>query len=182
MTDVLHDLSTAVFSKTVVGQQEIQTRSLNLAPMVRRLLVLVDGRRNAKDLATFVTGNDIKALLSQLLEQGCIEAQAQVEPVPATNSKAAPDVAPDGKSTLSGLPAAETRSTKDTEMARNFMTNTVNTVFGQNTRLSLLEALLACKTTEDLRRVYPSWVDTLSASRIGVKRLPELRDKLFVVL
>ena len=123
MTDVLHDLSTAVFSKTVVGQQEIQTRSLNLAPMVRRLLVLVDGRRNAKDLATFVTGNDIKALLSQLLEQG-----------------------------------------------------------GQNTRLSLLEALLACKTTEDLRRVYPSWVDTLSASRIGVKRLPELRDKLFVVL
>lgn len=106
---------------------------------MRRVLVLVDGRRNGQELAAFVGGNDIDSLLSQLLEQGCIEAQAQAAVMPVTKSRAALDLVPEGNATLSELPAAETRSAKEVEMTCNFMTNTVNSVFGQNTRLSLPE-------------------------------------------
>jgi len=39
MTDVSLDLSAATFAKTVIGQQEIQTRLLGLTPLTRRALV-----------------------------------------------------------------------------------------------------------------------------------------------
>jgi len=80
------------------------------------------------------------------------------------------------------LPEASSRSAKDVEMARNFMTNTVNTIFQANTRLTLLEAIFACKTAEDARRVYPKWAETIASSSIGAKRLPDFREKLFKVL
>ena len=83
---------------------------------------------------------------------------------------------------LASLPPPESRSSKDIEMARNFMTNTINTIFQPNTRLTLLEALLAGKTSQDLRRVYLSWATTMSTSAMGTKRLPEFREKLFKVL
>ena len=177
------DLIHAVFAKTALGQQEIQSRALGLGPLPRRLLVLVDGKRSGQELAVFAAGQDIEALLTQLMENGCIEAQAPI------NAAAAPEAAAAAAATqpapgagVAKLPPAESRSPKDIEMARNFMTNTTNTVFAQNTRLTLLEALLACKTSQDLRRVYPSWVETMSSSLIGSKRLPEFREKLFKVL
>ena len=80
------------------------------------------------------------------------------------------------------LPDPSERSAKDVEMARNFMMNTVNTVFQPNTRLSLLEAIASCKTAEDTRRVYPRWAETIASSTIGARRLPEFREKLFQVL
>lgn len=41
MTDVSLDPSAATFAKTAIGQPEIQTRSLGLTPLTRRVLVLV---------------------------------------------------------------------------------------------------------------------------------------------
>ncbi|MHB1249775.1 MAG: hypothetical protein ACYCZL_10335 [Polaromonas sp.] len=176
MNDVSPDLSAATFTKTAVGQQEIQTRSLGLPPLARRVLVLVDGQRSGAALAAFVPGQDVTSLLSQLIAQGCIEARAPVKAAPAA------PVAAEGDAMLAGLPKAETRSPKDIEMARNFMMNTINTMFGQNMRLSLIESIFACKTAEDLRRVYPAWAQTMGTSAIGAKRLPELRQKLFDVM
>ena len=45
------EFAAAIYAKTALGQQEIQTRSLGLAPLVRRLLVLIDGKRNVVQLA-----------------------------------------------------------------------------------------------------------------------------------
>lgn len=176
MNDVSLNLSTATFTKTAVGQQEIQTRSLGLPPLVRRVLVLIDGQRSGKELAAFVPGQDVLLLLSQLIAQGCVEALAHVPAAPAA------PVPAEGGATLSGLPNAGTRSPKDIEMARNFMMNSINTMFGQNMRLSMIESIFACKTAEDLRRVYPAWAESMSTIAIGAKRLPELRQKLFDVL
>ena len=180
MTAAALDLIHAVFAKTTLGQQEIQSRALGLGPLPRRLLVLVDGKRSGQELAVFAAGQDVEALLTQLMENGCIEAQAPIEAVAAPKAAAATE--PASGTGLAKLPPAESRSPKDIEMARNFMTNTTNTVFQANTRLTLLEALLACKTSQDLRRVYPSWAETMSSSLIGSKRLPEFREKLFKVL
>ncbi|MBT9476116.1 hypothetical protein [Polaromonas sp.] len=176
MTDLSPDLAAATFAKTAAGIQEIQNRALGLPPMTRRLLVLVDGKRSGKELAAFASGHDAVDILGQLLAQGCIEALAVAEAAPV----AAP--APAGAAELSGLPQASARSAKDIEMARNFMTNTINTMFGQNMRLTLIEAIFSARTADDLRQVYPVWAETMASLGVGAKRLPELRQKLFQVL
>jgi len=191
MPEANFNLLTAVYSKTPEGQQEIQSRALGLSPLVRRTLVLVDGQRSGADLAVFATGQDISAILNELLEKGCIAARvvaaappkAAAAPAPAAPSEASAGAPAAALSAdLAGLPPVETRGPKEVEMARNFMMNTVNTIFGQNTRFTLMEAIFACKTAEDTRRVYSMWAEALNTSRIGAKRLPELREKLFQVL
>lgn len=176
MSDISLDLSSTVFSKSVIGQQEIQTRSLNLPPMLRRVLVMVDGKKNNSDLAAFVAGHPIESILSQLLEQGCIEGRAMA---PVALPKAPKVDKPQADSDLSHLPPPESRSAKDRELSRTFMTNTTNTMFGQNMRLTLIQAIHDCTTVEDLRRVYLSWAETMAGSSTGAKRLPELRKSLF---
>lgn len=188
------DLTTAVYAKTAVGQQEIQTRSLGLSPLVRRILVLVDGKRSGSELAPFLSGNgDIEEILGQLLTLDCVEAQARTKPM-ASQAAAAPAPAATATSTatnegvesssseIPGLPSAGSRSAKDNEMARNFMINSVNSIIGQNTRISLVEDIFHAGTTEQLRLVYHAWASSMSNHGMGAKRLPELREKLFKVL
>lgn len=188
------DLNQAVFGKTALGQQEIQSRSLNLSPLVRRVLVLVDGKRSGAELSVFLVGKgDIEAVLAQLLDIGCIEVvAAPARPARAAAAPAAPAVseATDAASTgptsapapLDGLPPAESRSAKDNEMARNFMINSVNGIIGQHTRLSLVESIFHAQGTEGLRSVYPAWVATMRDHAVASRRLPELKEKLFKVL
>lgn len=179
MADASIDHRHTIYAKTAVGQQEIQSRGLGLAPLLRRLLLLVDGQRTGKDLEVFVAGHDVSAMFDDLLAQGCIEARATRAAPPSPSEAKAP---PQPADELAALPPASSRSAKELEMARNFMTNTVNSIFGHHNRISLLESIHACKSTEQLRQVYPHWVETMSGSAIGLKRLPELREKLFAVL
>ena len=174
------DLISASFAKTEIGQREIQTRSLGLAPLVRRLLVLVDGQKTGKDLAVFAGGTEVEPILQELLDRGCVEAKARSRPAesaPAQDTKASSD---DGAT--AGLPDASPRSPSENEMARNFMINTVNTIFGQHSRLSLIETIARAKGTDELRMAYLSWLKAMEEDRIGAKRLPELREKLLKVL
>jgi hypothetical protein len=182
------DLTTAVYAKTAVGQQEIQTRSLGLSPLVRRILVLVDGKRSGSELAGFLGGSgDIEEVLRQLLAQDCVEAQARVKPVAvpapvAAAAKTGNEVAEAPSGEMAGLPSADSRSAKDNEMARNFMINSVNSIIGQNTRVSLVHDIFHAETTEQLRVIYHAWASSMSNHGMGAKRLPELREKLFKVL
>jgi hypothetical protein len=180
------DLHAAVFSKTPVGQQEIQSRELGLSPMVRRILVLIDGKRSGHELAAFVSGGDnIAPILQTLLEKGCVQAQAGAKApagggVPA--SAPAPLAASAVSKELAGLPAAEMRTAKENEMARNFMINSVNSIIGQNMRISLIHDIFHAVSTEQLRTVYHAWAASMADHSMGAKRLPELREKLFKVL
>jgi len=180
--DVSLDLTNTTFSKTAAGLHEIQTRALGLPPMARRLLVLVDGKRSGQELGAFVAGHDVAELLDQLLAQGCIDARANEPSATSAPAKPAAPTPPDDAAPLAGLPLAATRSAKDVEMARNFMTNTINTMFGQNMRLTLIESIFKCRSAGELRQVYPLWAGTMASIGIGAKRLPELRQKLFQVL
>ena len=190
MSDTL-DLSSAIFAKTELGQQEIQSRALGLAPLVRRILVLADGKKSGGELAAFLpSADDIQSVLQQLLSQGCLEAQASSKPdsVPASRS-ADPSVAatpaedptpPAGD--IPGLVPAAKRTAKDNEMARNFMINSINAIIGQQMRITLIQNISDAKTTEALRTVYLDWEASMSDHGMGKKRLPELKEKLFKVL
>jgi hypothetical protein len=195
MPDTL-DLISATFAKTATGQQEIQTRALGLAPLVRRVLVLADGKKSGRDLGAFVSGGeDIKTILEQLLSLGCLEAKAQAKAAaaePVAAKAEAGDAATKADSSeagndqyLAGLATmvpADKRTSKDNEMARNFMINSVNSIIGQNMRLSLIHEIFHAQTTEELRLTYLHWEKTMSEHGMGSKRLPELREKLFKVL
>lgn len=164
------DPAGAIFFKTAAGLQEIQNRALGLPALIRRVLVLVDGKRSSRDLAAFAGGEDnIVDALCQLVAHGCIDTQ---EPL----------VLDAEEDELAELPHPALRSPKEVDMARNFMVNTTNTICGQNQRLSLIKAVLACQSAGALRQQYPEWSRTISAMPAGAKRLPELREKLFAVL
>jgi hypothetical protein len=178
------DLSAAVFAKTEIGQQEIQTRSLGLSPLVRRTLVLADGKKSAGELAAFLPNADaIHAVLEQLLNLGCLRAESTSPPA---NSPLAEPTARSSNAVpvthTAGLPAAEMRSAKDNEMARNFMINSINSIMGQQTRISLIAEITVAQTTEQLRNVYIGWQASMADHVVGKRRLPELTEKLFKVL
>ncbi len=196
MPDTL-DLTTTIFAKTTLGQQEIQTRSLGLSPLVRRTLVLVDGKRTGAELGVFLSGGaDIADVLGQLLALGCVEAREATQRgaarVPATEPQPGPEAVVDvelepaaettGSDALTALPPADAREAKDNEMARNFMVNSVNSIIGQNMRISLVSDISRAQTTEQLREVYLAWESSMSNHGMGARRLPELREKLFKVL
>lgn len=177
MTEIKINLMTAIYAKTAVGQQEVHSRSLGLSPLPRRLLILVDGKRSGKALAVFVEGHNPGELLKQLLDNGCIEAIAAVQGNTASASSTGA-----AESERPKLPDASTRTAKEVEMARNVMMNTLNAVFQQNTRLTLMKTISECRSAEEVRSIYPKWADNMRASVEGAKRLPEFHDKLFAVL
>ena len=180
------DLSALTFFKTAAGLSEIQNRSMGFPALIRRVLVLVDGKRSGKELAAFVGGEEkIAEALCQLVAHGCIDAQDSTKTTSiAVAAKLGTVSAPldEVATELSRLPHAALRSAKEVEMGRNFMINTTNTLFGQNQRLSLLKAIMACDNAADLRQVYPAWVSNMAATGSSAKRLPELREKLLRVL
>jgi hypothetical protein len=174
------DLIAASFSKTETGQHEIQKRSLGLAPLVRRLLVLVDGQRTGKELAAFVGDSDVEPMLRELMDKGCVQPRTRAPAKPAVPSPEAMPAEPVAAEPV--LPDAATRTTAENDMARNFMVNTINTVFGQHSRLTLIESISRARTTDELRQAYPLWQQAMEGDRTGAKRLKDLREKLFKVL
>jgi hypothetical protein len=184
MLDANIDLNFSVCAKTTLGLQEVQSRALGLLPMARRLLILMDGNRNGKVLAPMVAGHDFSDLLRQLFEKNCIEVvntgpgvtQSKISAAPESTLNATPG------NPLAPLPAAESRTAKDTEMARNFMINTINMEFGQHMRISVIESIGACKSAHELRQVFPLWHTTMGSSRNAAKELSGLKEKLFRVL
>lgn len=183
MPDANSDLNLSVYAKTALGLQEIQSRTLGLELMARRLLILMDGKRSGGELATMIAGQDLASLVGQLLDKQCIErVSTKPTPKPVKPLSGGPSPSEPSKDPLSTLPAAETRSGKEVDMARNFMSNTVNMEFGQNMRISVIEAISNCATALELRQVYPLWYTTMGTSRNAAKELPSLNEKLFRVL
>jgi hypothetical protein len=144
-------------------------------------------------LAAFLpAGQDVEQMLDALLAQGCVELrvkpQANANPqvsVPMALAEGDPDIdlfMPPVDATIPGLPPAAARSTKENEMARNFMINSINSIIGHNMRVSLIHDIFHAETTEQLRTVFHAWEYSMSNTSMGAKRLPELREKLFKVL
>lgn len=72
-----------LYHKSPKGAEAIATRQHGLAPRLRSLLILIDGKRGPDELARLSGAADAASLLEQLLEQGFIEpAAAAMEPVP----------------------------------------------------------------------------------------------------
>ena len=62
-----------IFRKTAKGLAEVESRAHRLAPRLRGMLILVDGKRDSDDLDRLVAQDAIQTLAA-LAEQGLIEA------------------------------------------------------------------------------------------------------------
>jgi len=85
-------LMTNIYDKTAKGREEIATRKYHLAPRLRTLLVLVDGKQTDATLLQKVEGIGLHAeSIAELLTEGFIEAvHAPPEAVPAPSPAALP--------------------------------------------------------------------------------------------
>lgn len=89
-------MNTSIYDKTAKGKEEIATRKYQLAPRLRTLLVLIDGRRGEEELLRNVAGLGLGAsALAELLEHGYIVLATSYvalaeEPTPAELSLAEP--------------------------------------------------------------------------------------------
>ena len=62
-----------VFTKTPKGQNEIASRSGGLTPRVRRVLIMIDGKRSVDELRSMLQSDDLQHTLGMLEEDGFIE-------------------------------------------------------------------------------------------------------------
>lgn len=166
-----------VFAKTAKGQDEIASRSGELSPRVRRVLILVDGRRTVSELRDLVSANDLTHTLGTLEELGLIEVKAlrAVDGAEAEPSGPMPSI-----TAFRQLPASP--NPKELEMARNFMLNTLKTFSSIHAPVSLMTSINGARTHEDLRAHYPAWFRMIMESRSGQRRAEDLRTDLLKVL
>ena len=169
-----------ISAQNTLSQKEIQDRSVGLGLLERRLLLLMNGQRRLTELTELMPGQDLQPLIQSLLDKGCIEQAAVAAPSPPSVAESKPSAA--AANGMAALPPADQRTPAQNEMARNFMINSINTVFGQYTRLTLIETITKAQGTDGLRQAYFMWAAALEDNRIGAKRLPDLQSQLFKVL
>lgn len=169
-----------IYAKTAMGQKEIQDRSVGLALLERRLLLLMNGQRTLTELNGLLPGQDLQPLIQTLLDKGCIEQAVAAAPSAPSAAESKPSAA--AANGMGALPPADQRTPAQNEMARNFMINSVNTVFGQHTRLTLIETIYKAQGTDGLRQAYFMWAAAMEDHRVGAKRLPDMQSQLFKVL
>lgn len=167
-----------VFAKTVKGQEEIVSRSGQLSPRVRRVLILIDGKRTVADLRELVAADDLTHTLGALEELGLIEPVATIE---ETTGQTQPVDQP-LPSITAFRPLPDTPNPKELEMARNFMTNTLRTFTSTHAPISLVTSIHEARSHEELRVHFPAWYRTIVDSRSGQRRAEDLRADLLKVL
>jgi hypothetical protein len=64
----------ATYRKTPIGSAELERYTLRLRPELRRLLILVDGKRDVDTLCRFFRANEFSLLIEELLSHGAIES------------------------------------------------------------------------------------------------------------
>lgn len=162
----------AVFVKTSKGVDEIESRRGGLTPRIRRVLILIDGKRPVEDIRDMALADDLTHTLGLLEESGYIELLSPVA-----------DKARKGQSSITAfreLPAKP--DPKEMAMAANFIMNTLKTFCGPATHLSIYEAVTAARNPEELRSQFAPWYSAIVATRDGRRRAEELRSQLLKVI
>ena len=149
-----------VYVKTPKGIEEVSQRTHGLAQRARRVLIMVDGKRDATQLGALLPSEDVQGMIGTLVAEGFLAAL----------EAPAPDQAPPP-------PDDDTRF----EMARNFMMNTVNAFVGIAASSSISQ-LESAPDLESLRQRYGDWQAALRLSRDGRKQLPDLEKKLAALI
>lgn len=171
-----------IFAKTAKGMAEMAARSGGLSPRVRRLLILVDGKRNIEELQALVQTDDIRISLGRLEEDGYI---ALLDGAPAVAAPVATAPAPATASARDDSPFGPLPSPADPKRlrsARNIMTEAIHNFVGVAGNAGLLQRIAQAASLEELRAIYADWFALISASLESPWEAGDLREKLLRVI
>ena len=165
-----------IFIKTEKGRQEMEHKGGELSPRIRRLLIMIDGKRTFEDLKAFCAADDLTHSLSLLEESGFIELANKTiqvsKPIEATPIQKS--ITAFRKLPQEFDPLAFTR-------AKNFMNNTLNAFVGIGAS-TLMTRVEGATTHEHLRTEYDEWYHAIVASRDGRREAETLRIKLLEII
>lgn len=166
-----------VFAKTPQGQEEIVNKSGGLTPRVRRVLIMIDGKKTVDDLRAMLQADDLQHTLGMLEELGYIELAGVLD---ASGKTAIPEGALPSISAFRPLP--ETLDRKELEMAKNYMMNSLKSFVGPYSHLSIVEAVFAATSHEQLREQFAPWYAAITGTVQGKRRAEDLRTQLLKVI
>jgi hypothetical protein len=140
-----------IFRKSAKGVAEIETRANRLAPRMRSMLILVDGKRDAEDLKAMLTAQADETLQA-LAEQGFIEAVGETMRAPAPVPAAARP------------PAAPARPSADFDAQRKAAVRALNEALGPSAE-SLAIRIEKARTPEELAPLLAQGAKLVQAAR-----------------
>lgn len=148
-----------IFSKTAQGQAEIKSSERSLSMPERRLLILVNGEKDAATLGKQSLCEDSMEILEKLLQQELIE---RVEAAPPKRQNGADDSADD-----------------DGEVgARDFLCNTLMS-YGNRVRVKkLVEEIRAAEDAQTLEDLVGPWYQAVSETPAGMYQADKLREQV----
>ncbi len=162
-----------VFHKTAKGVEEMEKRSHGLSPKVRRVLIMIDGKRSVDALREMALADDLTHTIGALEEEGFIEVVAIAAAGGLTPAPAGP--LPSITAFKDEPPPADPMRL---QLSRNFMANTINAFCGSLGNSALLERLEAAHSLADLRLCFDEWYQAIVTSRDGRREAEALRSKL----
>ncbi len=172
----------STYIKTPKGQAEIESRSGELGPRARRLLILVDPARSLAELEAMLGSKAFAETLAQLEHDGYIAVHGEGEVAPAFTTGTAPNPAAAAAVPAPVVPGGDAVSDAQLEHARNFMMNTLKTFNGPYGKLSLMQSIHRCNSCDELRGLFDEWLRSISETRMGRLRADELAARLQAVI
>src|SRR5471032_2600136 len=165
-------MNTAIYDKTDTGRNEIATRSQHLAPRLRTLLLLIDGRRSEQELLASVAG---------LLAQQYIFLSRSYAALPAVDAALPLETPPAVIGAVTGTPQA-TPAVAGMDAAQryqalyNFYTSTIKSTIGLRGFTLQLKVEKAA-TLGDLRELRQPYLDAVLKAK-GNAVADQLRAQL----
>jgi hypothetical protein len=164
-----------VFDKTDKGRDEIATRQYHLAPRLRTLLLLVDGKHTAGELLAKIASLGVtEASITELLDNGFISAASATAAVPESVAApiAPPATQPVEQASAPVLPEGKSQF----EAIYEFYTATIKSTIGLRGYALQLKVEKAA-SIDDFRQLRRPYLEAVLKAR-GEEMARSLRDRL----
>ena len=165
-----------VYDKTQLGRLEVKTRSNELTPIQRRILILADGRRTAENILKFSRVVNYQRILDELVDEGFLEIVGGTRgAAPAAPSR--PSAARTER-VVPGAPQAAVAGEGNLTEARDFMLATLAGHSSPAKTAHLVEQIQQATSALDLTRFVDEWYRIISDNPYAASIVDDLRKSL----
>jgi hypothetical protein len=160
--------SNLIFQKTQAGRSEIGTNQLELTQHQRRILILVNGKKDSAALSKMSLCKDADEILEFLLSKSLVESTQAEAAVPPEKSQ---PVAEQSQANAEGQIGA-----------REFLCNTLRT-YGNQVRITkLVQEINAVESVDSLKPLVNVWYREIAESPSGMYDADNLKKRALQML
>jgi len=166
---------TVIYAKTQKGLTEMESRSGEIGPRVRRLLIFVDGKRSVDQLKAMVGEASLEESLELLQSGGFIEV---VESAAGSGALAA--VVPTVTATVAG--DGQELDERHLDMARKLMVNSLRDFTGPMKYRALMQKVADGATAADLGALVDEWYEAVNDNPAASFAVDDIRSNIVAAL